>query len=144
MYRKIANTGEFSDLKVPMQHRVVKALAKKAGVGLNGVKIKIVRDPEFLRVPFLGRTTPKGVIELYPNAFTDEETLVTTLGHERTHVYQVHTFGSPTSSAELSLNEEAAYGVQDIYWQYYLQNNPGIMNISEESNELSSLAKMYN
>jgi hypothetical protein len=29
-----------------------------------------------LKLPYLGRTTPKGGIELYPNAFSDVETLV--------------------------------------------------------------------
>jgi hypothetical protein len=140
MYRKMRNTGPFADLEVPMQHRVVGMLAKEAGIGLGGVKIRIIRDPELLNGPFLGRTSPEGVIELYPHAFTDKETLIMTLGHERTHVYQVQTFGAPASTTELKLNEEAAYAVQDSYWQYYLENNTGLFTRYEENYELPRLA----
>lgn len=43
-------------------------------------------------------------ITLYPDAFTDIENLVKTLGHERIHVYQISVFGKPTSTELLSEN----------------------------------------
>lgn len=41
--------------------------------------------------------------------FTDAETLLKTLGHERMHVYQVSVFGKATSTEILNEFEKAAY-----------------------------------
>ncbi|MCM3042805.1 peptidoglycan-binding protein [Paenibacillus motobuensis] len=120
MYRRTSNTGEFSHLEVPMQLREVKRLAEQAGVGLDGVKIKIIRDPEMLDVPFGGWANPNGrEIQLYPNAFINEEQLIKTLAHERTHIFQVRTYGHAADDSMLRLFEDGAYGIEDTFWDYF-------------------------
>jgi len=137
MLRRVSNIGEFSDLKVPMQFKIIKGIANEAGIGLSGVKVKIIRDPELLKLPYLGRTTPNGEIELYPNAFSNTETLVKTLGHERTHVFQIDLYGHPDNLENglehLQLNENAAYSLENSYWKYYQQNKSGIYDRYEEN-----------
>ena len=130
LFRKTANTGEFAGLKVPMQMRYVDQAAADAGVGLQGVKVRIVRDPELIGRNTFGYTYPDGSIDLYPDAFTDTEQLVKTLGHERTHTMQIDIFGHPDTHGsnvmfELQQNERAAHGVEDSFWKYYLRNNSG-------------------
>ncbi|HDS7112717.1 TPA: hypothetical protein QH394_000321 [Klebsiella aerogenes] len=46
LYRRTSNTGEFSDLKGSMQMRYVEQATHEGGVGLDGVKVRIIRDPE--------------------------------------------------------------------------------------------------
>jgi hypothetical protein len=133
MFRKIENTGEFSGLKVPMQSRYVDIAAQEGGIGLDGVKVRIVRDPELIGKDLYGYTHPDGSIDLYPDAFTNTEQLVKTLGHERTHTMQIDIFGHPNKysadpirlNQELRMNENAAHGIEDSFWQYYLSNKTG-------------------
>ena len=61
---------------------LVKRIAAQAGVGLDGVKLRIHKSAP--RQGMFGQITPDGVLRLYPNAFRSEEELVKTLGHERT------------------------------------------------------------
>ncbi|MEK3789131.1 RHS repeat-associated core domain-containing protein [Paenibacillus sp. FSL K6-1230] len=120
LYRRTANVGEFNHLKVPMQMREVKRLAEQAGVGLDGVKIKIVRDTEMLRLPQAGWANPNGKeIQLYPNAFINEMELVKTLAHERTHIFQVRIYGEANDIPTLNKFEEGAYGIEDTFWDYF-------------------------
>ena len=120
MFRREKNIGAFSELEVPMQLREVKRIAKDAGIGLDGIKVRIIRDSEMLKRPFTGYTHPKGnMIDLYPNAFMNEEMLVKTLGHERMHVYQTKTFGAATDSVVLKTFEDAAYASENMWWDYY-------------------------
>ena len=125
MYRRTANSGEFSELKVPMQMRYVDQAAQDGGVGLQGVRVRIVRDPDLVGRDVYGFTYPDGSIDLYPDAFSDTEQLVKTLGHERTHTMQIDIFGRPTTMDDLMLNERAAHGIEDSFWQYYLKHNSG-------------------
>ena len=80
-----------------------------AGIGLDGIKIKIRRDPEMLdpNFPFVGNTPDAKTIELYPKAFTNKEELIKTLGHERIHVYQRKVFGTPDSTQLLQMERAA-------------------------------------
>lgn len=64
-------------------------------------------------------------ITLYPDAFTDAETLVKTLGHERMHVYQINVFGKPTSTEMLAVFEKAAYSSEQSWWDSYNFMNGG-------------------
>ncbi|EUJ36756.1 hypothetical protein PWEIH_11355 [Listeria weihenstephanensis FSL R9-0317] len=124
MYRKTANTGAFSGLSEPMQLRHVEQVAKDAGIGLEGIKIKIIRDTDLVNREFYGRAVPKGnSIELYPRAFTDKENLIMTLGHERMHVYQIKTFGAPDNSRMLGLYEKGAELSEPEWLNYYYTNN---------------------
>ena len=144
LLRKTVNIGEFSELAVPMNHRTVQRIAAEAGVGLDGVKIKIIRDPKLLELPFAGRATHKGVIELYPNAFSDTETLVKTLGHERTHIMQAKIYGHPDyipNGLELLQKfEKGAYGIEDSFWKYYQMNKTGKYDYFGANNELHAMA----
>ncbi len=103
-----------------MQMKTVKQHAKNAGIGLEGVKLKISRDPDLIGRNLFGYANPKGNrITLYPDAFSSSENLIRTLGHERTHLYQFKTFGAPTNSVQGRLFEEAAYGIEDSFVQYW-------------------------
>jgi hypothetical protein len=84
-------------------------------VGLDGVKVRIHKSAP--RQGMFGQTTPDGVLHLYPNAFRSEEELVKTLGHERTHLWQVKTHGYPTA-AERQLYEDAAEATEGQWWDY--------------------------
>lgn len=59
----------------------VQRAASRAGVGLRGVKVSIDNDPDLLGRQLYGHTLDSGNITLYPDAFANEETLATTLGH---------------------------------------------------------------
>jgi hypothetical protein len=102
--------------RLPQDMGLVKQIAAKAGVGLDGVKLQIHRSAP--RQGMFGQTTPDGVLHLFPNAFRNEEELVRTLGHERTHVWQVKTYGYPTQ-AEAGRFEEAARATEAQWWDYY-------------------------
>lgn len=107
-----------------MQLKNVKKVANNAGIGLDGVKIKIDRNPELLGKGLYGFTDGK-TITLYPDAFTDTENLVKTLGHERMHVYQVKIFGKPTSTDILKEFEKAAFDSERSWWEYFNILNGG-------------------
>lgn len=130
LFRRAENVGDFAELKVPMQMRFVEQAAEDGGISLHGVKVRIVRDPDLLGKNLYGYTHPNGSIDLYPNAFTSTEQLVKTLGHERTHTMQIDLFGHPNSYGDgmmqqLIFNENAAHGIEDSFWQYYLINKSG-------------------
>lgn len=120
LYRRTSNTEVFSDLKVPMQMRFVEQAAREGGVGLGGVKLKIIRDSDLKGKNIYGYTHPNGDIDLYPDASTDIEQLIKTLGHERTHTMQIYLFKHPNTYAddaikmnrELILNEKAAHSIE--------------------------------
>ena len=124
LYRKASNTGDFEDLDELMQLKNVKNVANDAGIGLDGIKIKIDRNPELLGKGVYGFTDGE-TITLYPDAFTDTETLVKTLGHERVHIYQVSVFGKATSTEILAEYEKAAYSSEKMWWDYYNFMNGG-------------------
>ncbi|WP_194829410.1 hypothetical protein [Nocardia sp. XZ_19_231] len=118
--RRTKNIGSFAELSVPMQKKSVVEAARRAGVLLDGVNVKIIRDPELIGRGLYGHTPNGRQITLYPDAFTDMETLVVTIGHERTHVFQWRLYGrKPTNSLEGDAWERAAYAVEDQFWAYY-------------------------
>jgi len=87
------------------------------------VKVKIVRDPELVGSGFLGMTDEGGrVIRLLPDSFQDLETLIKTLGHERTHIMQRRIFGRGTDATFMRQMEDAAYGIESEFWEYYLRH----------------------
>lgn len=124
LYRKVTNTGDFDNLEELMQLKNVKKLAKESGIGLEGIKIKIDRNPELIGKGVFGFTDGK-TITLYPDAFIDTETLIKTLGHERMHVYQVSIFGKPKSTDVLGKFEKAAFGSEKNWWDFYKFINGG-------------------
>jgi hypothetical protein len=116
--RRLARTGLTAGAggRLPQDMDLVKRIAAQAGVGLDGVKVRIHKSAP--RQGMFGQTTPDGVLHLYPNAFRNEEELVKTLGHERTHVWQVKTHGYPTA-AERQVYEDAAKATEAQWWDYY-------------------------
>jgi hypothetical protein len=123
MFRRVANQGAFADLPVLMDLKTARSYAQEAGVGLDGVKVRIIRHESLLGSGFFGYTHPNGKsIDLYPDAFSSSEELVRTLGHERTHVYQARTFGAPQGAVDLRLNESAAFGLEDSFVKYWRTN----------------------
>jgi hypothetical protein len=81
---------------------LVKRIAAQAGVGLDGVKVRIHKSAP--RQGMFGQTTPDGVLHLYPHAFRNEEELV------KTHRY-------PTA-AERQVYEDAAKATEAQWWDY--------------------------
>ncbi|WP_157760213.1 hypothetical protein [Chromobacterium violaceum] len=89
--------------------------------------------PELVGKDLYEYTHPNGAIDLYPDTFTNTEQLVKTIGHERTHTMQIDLYGHPNRFAddplrlnqELRLNENAAHGIEDSFWQCYQKNKTG-------------------
>lgn len=52
----------------------------------------------------------------FPDAFTDTETLVKTLGHDRMHIYQTRVLGPATDTETLYLYENGAWCSEDSWW----------------------------
>lgn len=104
----------------------VKGVAKKAGINYDGIKISIDRNPAAMGKGYFGYTWPNGKkVTLYPDAFSSKELLVKTLGHERMHVYQFKTFGTPQTDAIGRMFENAAYGSEKDWWKYFQLLNGG-------------------
>lgn len=118
--------GAFKGLGEVMDLKNVKKVAKESGIGLQGVKIRIERDPDLIGRGICGYASPDGkTITLYPDAFTNKESLIKTIGHERTHVYQVKTFGTANDAETLRLFENGAWGSEKDWWNYYKSVNGG-------------------
>jgi RHS repeat-associated protein len=121
LFRRDANLGGFTSLEVPMQLRTVKRLAQEGGIGLTGVTLKINRDLDLMGRGLFGRALNK-TITLYPDAFQNTETLIKTLGHERTHIYQFKIFGKIHDTKMSGTFEEAARQAEDFFYDYYKKN----------------------
>ncbi|MCR8575919.1 RHS repeat-associated core domain-containing protein [Streptomyces sp. Isolate_219] len=117
--RRGKNIGPFQELPIPMQKRTVKKVAQRAGVGLDGVKVKINRDADLVGRMLYGHTAPNRTITLYPDAFSSAENLTKTIGHERQHVMQIDTYGPATSLEQEHAWERAAYASEGQFWNYY-------------------------
>ena len=93
--RKEANQGSFSNLKIPMQKRAVKQIAAKYSIDLTKLTIKIQRSESLIGLPIAGAADGKqiGRIDLFPNAFIDDEQLIKTILHEKCHVEQYKKYG---------------------------------------------------
>jgi len=113
---------------LPRTMETVNQYANQGGVGLDGITVRIIDDPQLEGRGLYGYTPPSGTeIHLYPDAFESEQSLVQTLGHERNHVYQFQTFGpavnADTTSAQLF--ENAAKQSESSFYQYFLSNGGG-------------------
>ena len=121
--RRELNTGAFLNLKIPMQKRKVIELANKYGINIKGLTIKIQRNEKLLSLPVTGSTDYKSIgrIDLFPNAFIDEEQLVRTLIHEKCHVNQLKKYGFKYVQDNLSDMEKEAYATEEIEYQKILK-----------------------
>lgn len=103
-----------------MNLKTVKNHAQQGGVGINGVKTKIIRDTELKGKGIYGYAHPNGKqIDLYPDAFSSSENLIRTLGHERTHIHQFRNIGPATDTIIGNLYEEAAYASENSFIQFW-------------------------
>ncbi|MCL2016828.1 MAG: hypothetical protein FWG68_11350 [Defluviitaleaceae bacterium] len=96
MNRRETNAKPFEHLPIPMQLRYVKRIARKYGIDLTGIRIRIDRDPHNLNWDVTGEANPSriGDIILLPNAFISEEIVARTLFHEKIHIEQFRQYGS--------------------------------------------------
>ena len=118
MKRRDANIGVFSKLMIPMQKKAVLTICKKYNIDTKGLIFKIQRSEEFLKLPFYGSTDYNNIgrIDLFPNAFTDEEQLVRTIIHEKCHVKQLRKYGKEYTQENLNKMEKQAYRLENIYY----------------------------
>ena len=118
MNRRNKNIGEFSELKIPMQKKAILKVCKKYNVETSGLRFKIQRDEKMLSMPFYGSTDYDdiGRIDLFPNAFTDEEQLIRTIIHEKCHVKQLKKHGKKYAQEHLQEMEKQAYRLESLYY----------------------------
>jgi RHS repeat-associated protein len=117
--------GEAGSQGLPQTMETVLQHAEQGGIGFDGINVKIVPDAP---PNFYGWANPNGTeIHLYPAAFTDSESLITTLGHERMHAYQFQTFGPAVNASTTSaqLFENATVQTEGSFYQYFLSNGGG-------------------
>ena len=118
MNRRNKNIGEFSELKIPMQKKAILNVCKKYNVETSGLRFKIQRDEKMLSMPFYGSTDYDdiGRIDLFPNAFTDEEQLIRTIIHEKCHVKQLKKNSKKYAQEHLQEMEKQAYRLESLYY----------------------------
>ena len=116
--RKEANTGAFKELLIPMQKRYVEKIASKYGVIIDDLNIRIQREEGLVKTGFCGSTDYDSIgrIDLFPNAFKDEEVLVRTIIHERCHVLQLKKHGKRYTQLHLDEMEKEAYKFEDFWY----------------------------
>ena len=116
--RRVKNIGSFEKLEIPMQKRAVERLAKKYGVKIDDLSIRIQREEAMLEMPYLGSTDYDriGRIDLFPNAFADEDTILRTIIHERCHVLQLRKYGKKYTQEHISEMEDMAYKFEDFWY----------------------------
>lgn len=119
--RKSVNQGVFSGLEIPMQKRAVKQLARKYGIDLTGITLKIQRSEALLALPICGATDYDNIgrIDLFPNAFVNERELMHTLLHEMCHVKQLRKYGKMYAQENLSYMEKTARRYECLWYNYY-------------------------
>lgn len=120
LVRREANAGAFAELRVPLRLRAVRRVAEQADIGLDGVRIRVVGDPELVGVPVSGHTWDGETVELFPEAFRSSETLIRTLAHERTRIYQQRVFGPARDAAMLRRLQQAAHDAEEDWWEWWL------------------------
>ena len=100
-----------------MQKRAVRQICQKYGVDISFLKIKIQRDENLLRFDIAGVAAPEdiGRIDLFPNAFVDEEQLLRTVIHESCHVKQFKKYSSLYVQENQLLMEKIAYRYEDFF-----------------------------
>jgi hypothetical protein len=105
---------------LPMHARVVREVAERAGIGLEGIEVQLEDGPDWAHSPFYGCCDAYGeVIILFPRAFKSEEQLVRTLGHERTHAYQGQFLGPARDNVDMAVREVAAIASEETWWEFY-------------------------
>ncbi|MFE7809470.1 RHS repeat-associated core domain-containing protein [Streptomyces sp. NPDC057430] len=126
LFRRGGNVGEFSALTIPMNRKSVKQYAKAADISLAGTKWGIDRNPDLIGRQMFGHTnTITRRMTFYPDAFTNAETMVKTIGHERTHVMQLQLHGPSMTTQQGRLTEDTAYAIEPSFYYTYLMRTGG-------------------
>jgi len=102
---------------LPLTRETIDDAARMAGIDLEGVDVQIALTPD--DVTFLDSNgaiacaDSVGIL-LGPASFTDMETLIRTLAHERTHVYQ-NQFKDVAAGGNLMELEDEAYASEQAF-----------------------------
>ena len=118
--RKNINTGAFKNLQIPMQKRSVLSVCRKYNIDVRGITFKIQRTESLLSTELFGSTDYDNIgrIDLFPNAFSDEEQLIRTILHEKCHVMQLRKHGKRYTQDHLSKMERQAYRFESVFYYY--------------------------
>ena len=113
--RKSSNTGVFSNLGVTMQKKEVKRICEKYGLNVKGLTFKIQRSEHLLNSSYYGSADYDNIgrIDLFPNAFQNEEELIKTVIHERCHVEQLKRYGKKYCLDHLADMEAEARQIEE-------------------------------
>jgi hypothetical protein len=114
---------------MPMTMDSVRNIATRYSVDLKGIRVNINKSVRGL----CGSTPSATKINLYRDAFHDEEQLARTLAHERFHVEQIKR-GAPIPSDEATLSawEDEAYAHEDEWWANHPNNQPSVGGAGNE------------
>lgn len=97
----------------------VRDVASRYSIDLRGIRIEIKKSVSGL----YGSTPSATHINLYRDAFYDNEQLARTLAHERFHVDQIKRGAPiPTDEATLKAWEDEAYAHEDGWWDGHPEN----------------------
>ncbi len=101
-----------------MQKRQVLNLCKKYNIDTQGITFKIQRSESLLSLPICGTTDYDdiGRIDLFPNAFVNEEQLIKTVLHEKCHYKQLLKYGKNNVQNNLDYMEKVAYRFENVYY----------------------------
>lgn len=113
--RKSSNIGAFSNLSVTMQKKEVKRICEKYGLNVKGLTFKIQRSEHLLNSSYYGSADYDNIgrIDLFPNAFQNEEELIKTVIHERCHVEQLKRYGKKYCLDHLADMEAEARQIEE-------------------------------
>ncbi|MBY8859882.1 DUF4157 domain-containing protein [Nocardia sp. CA2R105] len=109
---------------LPITQETIEEYAAKAGVDLKGVNVHLGTSADDIRYydaeKAVGSTTGND-ITLAPSAFSDPETLMRTLVHEKVHVDQ-YASGTQIGTGTSAGLEAQAYAAEDAFWAKYIAN----------------------
>lgn len=110
MERRKKNTPDYSEFKVLIKMSSVKAICKKYDLKTHGILYKIQLDKGSIRGGYYESSDPRyiGRIDLFPNAFRDEDELLKTIIHENCHVLQFKKYGSKYVQNNRAVMEKVA------------------------------------
>lgn len=98
-----------------MQKKEVKRICEEYGLDVKGLTFKIQRSEHLLNLSYYGSTDYDNIgrIDLFPNAFQDEEELIKTIIHEKCHVEQLKRYGKKYCLEHLADMEAEAYQTEE-------------------------------
>lgn len=113
-----AYNGPLANLEIPMEKKHVKRIAKKYGINIDGITIGIQRDEHALGKGVYGMSDYKNLlhIDLFPDAFTNEEELVRTLIHETGHLIQYKKYGEDYCAIHIGTLEDEIDAYEDFWY----------------------------